>query len=174
MNQPWLSWLTFGNVGNKISEEKCKSLPPFLSSTSIHYKQKPDVSGGSTFSYQPSISDSITSTGPVGENAANQCSAVWQDSHVLFFSLSIAWKIWRGLRKRFQKSMRRGKTDKTEIYCNAPSAETEKSKLGLDSDIYSISPALSLILARKSIFVTADWARLDSRGWNESEMNEGW
>lgn len=48
------------------------------------------------------------------------------------------------------------------------------SRNWVSTAICSISPALSPILARKSIFVTADWARLDSRGWNESEMNKGW
>lgn len=97
--------------------------------------------------------------------------------------LSITWKIWRGSRRRgreglFEKARRGGerrgggKTDKMARY--STSAKTEKSKLGLDSDILYLSlPVLSLVLARKSIFVTADWARLDSRGWNESEMNEG-
>lgn len=41
--------------------------------------------GGSAFSYQPSISDSITSTGPVGENVANQRSTAWRDTRMFLF-----------------------------------------------------------------------------------------
>lgn len=94
---------------SKISEEECKSL--FLTSK-YPLRTEARVSpstyrSGSAFSYQPSISDSITSTGPVGENAANQRSAAWRDSHVSFFFCFIN-RVENLTGKRSQKKHEKG------------------------------------------------------------------
>ena len=132
--------------------------------------RSPIYRSGSAFSYQPSISDSITSTGPVGTQRISEAARLGETRESLFpffpFLYQSRGKFDGACGSGLRKSTRRGKTDQTGgcTYYSAPSVETEKSKLGLDSEMYSILPALSLILARKSIFVTADWARLDSRG----------
>lgn len=130
--------------------------------------------GGSAFSYQPSISDSITSTGPVSENAANQRSAARRDSHVSsFFYINCVENLTGLAKARPRKSTREGEKRIKRRYTTAR-VDRNREVETRSRQLYSISPALSLVFARKSIFVTADWARLDSRGWNESEMNEGW
>lgn len=141
---------------------------------------------GSAFSYQPSISDSITSTRPVGENAAanqrggesaRRGAARRRVPRVFLFYQSRGK--FDGVRGNdLEKNARVGKGKKKKerikqrIYYHAHRSKP-RSRNWVSTAIYylSIFPALSL--ARKSIFVTADRARLDSRGWNESEMNEG-
>ncbi|KAL0116089.1 hypothetical protein PUN28_011151 [Cardiocondyla obscurior] len=93
------------------------------------------------FSYQPSISDSITSTGPVGGNARNQRSATQRDEIRVFFFIPFFF-INRGGKK---------KMNKTAIYYCARRPKP-RSRNWVSTSIYFISPARSLALARKSIF----------------------
>lgn len=147
-------------------------LLPLLTSTSTHYARSRDISHQCT---EAEVHLRISRQYPIRLHQLDQSarmrwiSAVRRGSRVSF--LSIAWKIWRGSRKRSRKKNaregKRIKTDKTAICTTTRRPEHREVETGSRQRYtlsISLSLSLSLSLARKSIFVTADWARLDSRG----------
>ena len=107
--------------------------------------------GGSAFSYQPSIFDSITSTGPVDENAANQCSAAWRDSCSFFlFLYQSRGKFDGACGSGFKKEKRKKQIKRGYTYCSVVGRNREIETRSRQR--YTLFSLLFLSFSRESQF----------------------